>query len=314
MNTDHWKYFKEFAWYEILTGGPDPQLATVNAMSSGVSFHELVWRAGCYVSVYNVPGAEVLWRNWPYEKALLNHGIPEPWLESVWENIPTRFERRCIRRPEWLAKFLSDYIGWMGNLPDTKDYETWWQSCQTVKFMGRYVAIKLLEFLHTYANLVDTVPDIRAKGGWSPVKTLGLLEGRQIDTVEDAEQTAARLRTRLFEENGLTVSFFQLQVLLCEYRESYEGRRQYPGRSLDSELNYLSKIKNFWEGEGLISEMPAARKAAFPNRCLGELNNWQTVRKELGKTLRDHGYTWSDFIYKYQPDMELDKPNENLFN
>jgi len=106
-------------------------------------------------------------------------------------------------------------------------------------------------------------------------------------------ETQARLK-----EMGVSLDLFELQVLLCDYKQSYVGKRQFPGRSQDSELSYYYKVKSHF-GDAYKSRMFEARLDMYPEEVLGEVQGWSSVREELGKVLRGYGYTWSDLKYDY---------------
>lgn len=323
---DHWKFFPEFVKLEIASGGPDPQIPLVAEMSKDCSEAEKIWRAGCYICVYNVPFAEILWQNISWERVLTMDVIDiHKWLSDNWKGIITRVERRSVRKPEWMAQFLLEYRNWaLSVLPEARKlfygrliYENYlniWDSCQNVKYLGRYVALKLLEFYKTHLGFPIKEPDIRPKGGWSPRTTLAdlypeyatpLLGGESAQELHIVNTTVAQLKNDLREKFNLTPTLFQLQVLLCEYRESYSSQKQYPGRSHDSELGYWNKAQAHWKHK---SEMFAARKRIFPEFHLGELYGWNGARAELGKNLATHRYTWSDLLYDYSKTTDFANP------
>lgn len=313
---EHWKYFAEFCRWEIATGGPDPQIPLVGQMSKNCTWEECVWRGGCYIAVYNVPFAEVLWREWSWERICAEPKALLPWLRDHWSGIVTRFERRCVRRPEWMAEFMLGYLQWTLQLPQKhhllrllspeQRYLELWDSCLTVPRLGRYVALKLLEYLGKHCNIDLHAPDIRPKGGWSPRETLAELYPEHGELINGGDKPenhqvindCCRVAlSKLHDEYALDIDYFQLQVLLCEYRESHESRKQYPGRSHDSELGYGLKAARLWSDAP--TDLWRARAAIFPSVCLGEKNGWDGARKDLGRTLSDHGFTWSDLQYDY---------------
>lgn len=126
-----------------------------------------------------------------------------------------------------------------------------------------------------------------------------LLGGDSPSEVAQAEALAALCRAQLLERHGVHAEFYTLQVLLCEYKQYVRGK-QFPGKSVDSELRYWDAAYEHW-GRELAERtiMFDVRKALFPEWALGEANGWRADRKELGHTLPRHGYTWSDAIYDY---------------
>jgi hypothetical protein len=316
---DHWRQMAEFCKAEMAVGGPDPHMKLIGHMSRECSWEERVWRGGCYVGVYNVPAAEKLWTFWSPDQVHARPAALATWLAEYWAGLPLRRERRSVKSPEKLAYFLQTFALWLAE--DAKrtigvgvPYETAWNSVQTVYALGRYSAIKLLQYFYLFCEYPRPLYDIRAPGGWSPrealtllfpERTAGLTGDDSFENIVLSEATAITAQGRFAKEFGLALDFFHLQVLLCDYKQSWSGRRQYPGRSNDSELEYHGKVAARF---GPSTNMFTSRQALFPKEALGEIQGWAGVRKELGTTLRDHGYTWSDMTYDYTKMKDLDKP------
>lgn len=299
-------------------------MAVVGHISEFGTQTKKLWAAGCYIGVYNVPTALALMRNLdPYDVAASREAT-EHWVRENWKGLAFRRERRAVRSVPKLARFLHEYAQWMMTCTEEswwlKDYgsaeeryEMAWKSCQRVAGLGRYVALKLLEFLRRYVSAPIELPDLRPAGGWSPRAGLALLYP------EDAEQlngddrrphlALANARAedawRQLAERDIVLTRYNLQVLLCDFKQCYIGRRQFPGRSQDSELEYEAKIEPHWGKDG---NMRAARQALFPHKALGELAGWTHVRKELGNVLRDCGYMWSDLLFSYRDTVDLRHP------
>lgn len=327
MTRDHWNDFAAFSKWEKASGGPDPQIPMVIEMSWDQHDEERWWRALCYIAVYNVPFGEVIWRALPWEdfKMMSTREIRD-WCDIAFNSqaLVTRFERRCVRRADWMTEYLvgaQDLVNRVPKLAEacarrspTEAYELAWADVNSSPRIGRYVAIKLLELWRRDGTLTIETPDIRPKGAWSPRKTLGeLFPGRGIEVKGD-DSPSVLVQTniasceaimRLREEYGVEIDHFDLQVLLCEYRESWEGKKQYPGRSLDSELGYAWKAQDLHYPE---TAMWAARRALFPHKHLGELNGWQGPRKDVAVLLHDEGYVWSDLLYDYTETTNFKEP------
>lgn len=316
------RYFREFCENEIAAGGPDPHMRTVAEMSRGEEWVERVWRGGVYAGVYNVPSAEVIWTAWPFERALsAAPGAVEEWLRANWKAIVTRRERRCVRRPEQLATYLLAYAAWVeglhGGWGRYAEYESVWQDLDRVYTAGRYFKIKLLEYLRRATGLPHGLPDLRPAGGENPRQGLALLTspstallllGDDESPIAHKLMNAAFFETqRDFEAEGLRLDSFHYQTLLCDYKQSYVGKRQYPGRSLDSELDYHRKIAAAVPPEHK-TQMFAARAALFPATGLGEVQGWPGVRAVLGTVLRDFHYTWSDARFDFNATLMFSHP------
>lgn len=310
---NHWQGMAEFCRYEKLAGGPDPHMAVVGHLSRESSLHERFWRAGCYLAVYNVPTAELLWRNWSAEAVRDAPQKFQEWIEDNWARLQFRRERRAVRSRAKLARSLSSYALWMqdldlrgwftGDAGDPEEaYEYAWEDVGQVWGMGRYVTLKWCEFVRRYCAAPIELPDLRARGGWSPRAGLALLHpdhaaqltgDDRFEHLRLADYLAERTRGVLADLYNLELDRYELQVLLCDYKQSAVGRRQYPGRSQDSELVYGLKA-----GLG-DSGLWRARAELFPAWALGELSGWREVREPLGNVLADYGYTWSDSVYDW---------------
>lgn len=323
---DHWKQLATFARYEILAGGPDPHMRLVGHMSRGCSWEERVWRAGCYIGVYNVPSAEAIWQSWPWSRVREEPNLLGSWLREHWAGIALRRERKkpLTNSPEKLAQFLRDYAFWASYGLEAETfskgkelYEIIWEDARKqVKYLGRYSCFKLLEFLTRYCEIPMEMPDIRPIGGDFPRRTLdvlypeyrgGLGKGNDPETLRFVAQAVNGAIERLAREENLELGYYTFEVMLCDYRQSWEGKRQYPGRSQDSELDYRKAISDHW-GEGDRTEMFAVRREIFPHWALGEIQGWSGVRKELGHVLREQGYTWSDSLFDYARTTDLSQP------
>lgn len=314
---DHWKTFAEFAEFEIKSGGPDPQLTMIQALPN-LSWEEHLWRAGCYAAFHNFPSAEAIWKVWPWPRIVEEGDEFLPWVRSHWAGLSMRTERRCVRTPEKLTAYFRSYANWLPRVGTFRDYEQCWDSSiEAIRFYGRYMAIKLLE-LYRRLGLPLESPDTRPKGGWSPRRSMGLFFypekpqflNRSEDELllHDYNETVNLFLTTLQREYDLSLSYFQVQVLLCEYRELVEIGRYYPGRSHDEQLETYWKIEEHW-GKDFLDETFPVRRACFPHEHLGELQGWQGIRKPLGRSLKDYGYVWSDLLFCFNCSrLLLDEP------
>lgn len=313
MNDQHLQQFMEFVEFERAAGGPDPHMALAVEHVKDRPVAERWWMGGCYVGVYNFPTAARIHAEVPWETAL--EWDSSEWLAFLtehWPGIATRRERRAVRSPEKLARYFAEYVefaeahlSWgdaLWGASRDQNYEQLWAEANRVYALGRYAAIKLLEFLRRSVDAPLEQPDFRLDDGWSPVEGLKLLyDGHVVHqhrgwspTIEWAEEKAREVR-QLAALRGFELSMFETQVFLCDYKQAWNGR-QYPGRSQDSELEYADAIAPHW---GLDDTMEDLRERLFPSQVLGEANGWRHVRKELGKVLPEAGFTWTDFRFDY---------------
>jgi len=301
-----------FVKLETEIGGPDPHLATLGEMMRDTGDpKERIWRVGCYAAGYNVPTAEVIWREWPFERVLEDWGAFPAWINAHWEGFGFRRERRAVRTREKFAHCLTSIAAWTAKT-DTydwwheDDYESAWKSSSQIYGLGRYVQLKFLEGLLRYCNGKFEPKDIRPAGGKTPRATLALLypqykaELNGNDSPENlkiANLCAAWAREEIAEKHGGPyLDYFRHQVMLCEGGKVMTSGRQYVGSTHDSELKYYLQARAYW---GEDSDMLRARETLFNNRVLGEKNGWWDKRQELGTTLLKYGYLWSDLHMDY---------------
>lgn len=312
--------FAEFCLREKEAGGPDPHMKLAGRLAQGKAPVDVWLIAGIYVACYNYPTTERIYE-WLSQDRLAPQGAIEDWLREHWEGIATRRERRSVRSPEKMARCLATWrdfadaqVEWLnewgpwGDAP-AFNYEVLWETSQRhVYALGRYATLKLLEFLRRYTEVPLVQPDYRLAGGWSPREGLALLIPEEAERlngddrpeyVARAEMLAAHAHELATEATGgaLALDRYEMQVLLCDYKQCWSGLRQYPGRSQDSELEYEAQIMPHW---GDLTDMGDYRAELFPHWALGERNDWDGVRKELGHVLREQGYMWSDKLYDYR--------------
>lgn len=303
---EHWHFFREFIRHEKSVGGPDPQLDTMAKMTEGMTLREKMWAAGCFAATYCVGTAEVIFA----------YDLPPPnaaWLREHWEGLPLRRERRAVRTPDKLARCLADYADWMDRVAPE-----WWgsfgdayRSVSKVWGMGRYINLKLVELLHRQGVHGFPQDCLDARGAWSPRRGMAslypqhaewLLGGDDLRTVSRVEGLALSMLEGELRDLGLT--WFELQVFLCEYKQALRGKK-YPGRSHDSELGYWHRTQGHF---GKPSGMPGARAAIFPAEVLGEKQGWAGVREQCERAMVDHGYMWSDLLYDYAATTNFANP------
>lgn len=292
----HLRRFAEFCAAELATGGPDPQLATMTELSRGKPLRDRIWLAGCYCSHHCVSSAYAVWRNWPLSQVLDQGPELHIWLDENWSYLPVRPEMKSHRMVEKRARCLLDFarlafnferVRW-SELPfgEMLQYDSLWNwSIDNVKFFGRYMAIKFLEQLRQIGVQNTELKDLRGKNAWSPRRALAMIwpdepgltdeHDKSLEAVTLVEDYADRTRKELAEEFGVECSFFQLQVMLCEYREACVGG-YYPGASLDEELDYMRLTAEKFD----LGEVYEVRSRLFSWKYLGERNNWRGTRRE----------------------------------
>lgn len=312
----HQALFAQFCQLEKETGGPDPHLAMVGWLCAEAMPKEKIWRIACYVGPYTVSAGMAIWTEWPWARIIsATQNDLQEWIEEYWQWLPFRRERRAARTPEHLAVCLKSAASWIDaySFSENREYESAWISAdRNIKFMGRYALIKLLEGIYRYGNVgLQESPDIRPSGGWSPRLTLAylfpehekqLIEGGNGRSILATCNEVARLARDL--PDMPRVSWFELEVLLCNYRQILNGK--YPGRPHDTELAYHLKSRSAWEAR-LSNLFFQARAALFPHACLGEISDWLGVREQCD-TFSRYGYLWADTQYNYSATTDFGHP------
>jgi hypothetical protein len=287
---NHWDSFARFCSAELATGGPDPQLTVLEHIGRPHSHIERVWLAGCYGAHHCLPSAVAVWERFRPGEVCDGSANLLGFLEKWWDHLPVRPEMRSHRMVEKRHACLVGFAlyaiqeHWVPE-NNLKYNDLWRDSIDKIPFYNRYMAIKYLEMLRKMVNPTIEIPDMRAKGGWSPRKTLALLHPDKAHILGDKERNSKEdvalteevaMNTRMMLMGlGVTVSMFQLQVLLCEYKEALAGG-YYPGASLDEELGYIRRSSIFAPHKRIFE----ARRESFPHEHLGELGGWDDIRKE----------------------------------
>lgn len=302
---EHWRFFTEFIREEKLLGGPDPHLATLGPMLRNQSPNEQIWRCCLYASGYNIPLAEAIWTHWPWERAANDFGGLQDWTHLHWSKFTLRRERRAVRTPEKFSRMMLSMLEWIAS-PESNalwqgaSFEEAWRSTGKIYGLGRYVQQKLIEALVRHTGAPFKQDDIRAKDGTSPREGLALLfpvgaevlrsGGNGPEALEIVNDMAEKTKLYLASAE-VPVTWFELQVVLCEYKKSWQGK-QYPGRTHDTELRYFRDAQAKWGG--YESTMLTARAEVFPEVILGEKRGWWRQREELEAALPVYRYTWTD--------------------
>lgn len=293
----HRRLFREFCKIEMDAGGPDPQiLLTARAIQQHP--HSSPDLAGLFVNPYSCAGAAILWR--------LVERKPDPmtwvpWLEQYGKIIPIRKERRPVKGAwERFSICAASYLEWSRNeLPaiQLESYQDVYASVNKhVKYMGRYATMKLLEVLYQAGYIANAQDTMVPRDGKFPRRTIALLmpeydeamktKGRSPENDALADALCARIRTSISDYCGQEVSWFQIETMLCIYRQSLKGK--YPSGRHDSELGHwntaMAAVGQEMELE-LREHFPFydLRRELYPMHLLGEWNEpqWFGIRPEI---------------------------------
>ncbi len=313
----HWEQFPAFAGAEIASGGPDPHMAMIGYACQGLDREQTLWRIGMYGAVYNAPTAQVLWERYTPDSVLAKDPTDlTASLRADWEALSWRRERRAIRTPEKLERYLRSYAEWIGrhNPPDWDSYGKGWSVVSEIYGVGRYMSMRLLELYSRYCGAPIALEDLRPRDAWSPRQALALLYpehaavllgGDAADEIATVSDIAKDARERL-RDQGLELSWYDLQTLLCDWKQAWSGGKRYPGWSHDAELVFWCVETPHMQDKMLLRR---ARLALFPHECLGEIQGWGGRREfQLGPCLRSYGLVWSDLHYDFLASTDYADP------
>jgi hypothetical protein len=121
-----------------------------------------------------------------------------------------------------------------------------------------------------------------------------------------SESIANTTLRRVREDWGVKLNHYELQVMTCEYHQSIDNGKQFPGRSIDGEARSLRAAEAYW-GTDVTNPGWVVRPTLFAPESLGEVHGWDR-RDELMVVARDYGYTWSDLVYDYPATRDLAAP------
>lgn len=302
MTLDHWDGIARFAALDRARGGPGSHIRTFVRMNDGLStVSQMIWASAMYVSVYNVGAAQQILDAFPTLDSVMGLA-PSDLIPAFPKPLVLRTERRRpVGTPQRLATCLISAQRWavqfaMAIHTHEVSYDEAWRSAGSVKYFGRYAQFKLMEALRLFGVFYEGPSKLYAKGAGGPRAGLALLfpEHAQEMLLGGDSPRVIDLAEALFAEGlartnahrgrvGAKYTPYEFQVSLCDYHACAEGR-SYPGMPLDAEMEFL---RNF--SDSIRVRAYAARRDLFPTKCLGELNRWSGVRKELTTVYRDTG-------------------------
>jgi hypothetical protein len=283
----------------MTAGGPDPQVRltgeAIQRHRLGGELHTACDLAGLFVVPYSCAGAAILWRL--YEKKPVETW--QPWLEQHGSSIPVRKERRPVKG-SWprFTECAKSWLDWCYNsaphvtsLPYRDVYKS---VTSDVKYFGRYATMKLLETMYQAGITAFAQDTMVPRDGKFPRRTMALLMPEHSEMLlakgpgNEAEIDALcdRIRQGTSDRIGQEISWFQIETMLCIYRQSLGGK--YPGGRHDSELGH------WWRtiqavGPDISAQLHEQfpfhrlRGELYPHEYLGEFNDpqWWGIRPEL---------------------------------
>ncbi len=309
----HRRFFPEFAFYERLGGGPDPHMQLANWYAQFTE--DKPWWYGCYLGPYVVASGEMIHQAWPTSKSVIDDEAGfRAWVDVFYHPMELRRERRAIYGTRRFSNHMVDYAKWCQTFnPPGTSFDADWEYLSTVPMNGRYGTMKLYEVMRRGGLLKHPYYDIRAHSGPTPRNALSWLRpefdlvlngGNSPHITDVVDEIAAEEKEWLRTVKGVDLDWFEFEVLLCEYKQAYDGH-QYPGRAHDSEIGRALTLEA--KLPALELKLWDMRKTLFPREALGELGGWDG-RRGLGGIIRKHGYTWSDVLYDYSKTTDFANP------
>jgi hypothetical protein len=212
------------------------------------------------------------------------------WLKEHWKALPVRREMRSHRMLEKRHQCLLDFAAYaLSNRWKKGDFDHTWEDTQKqIKYYGRYMSIKVLELMHRTIRPDMSSYDIRAAHAWSPRAALALLYPKHAEWMADRKrndpETVNRVEkyaSEVYEDlhaHDIDVSYFELQGLLCNYKEMLYGRF-YPGAGHDEDIEYMREYARDFDARPWWK----TRRKVFDPRYLGEISGWDGLRPEEGE-------------------------------
>ena len=317
-----WKGFFEFAELTRLTGAPDTHMVMVANEYKELEQADALWCIGEYVGVYTVPAALEFNSSWPLQRYGTSKEELLPWLVDNFKGLSMRRERRATRTPRKMKWYLDSWYHWINHsgihlanadISPKQRYILMWDSImESVWGAGRYGTLKLLETMHRAGTAKLETRDIRPVNATTPRQMLNMLypqsppKGNTPADIATVNVYALKISAAL-KEHGLPWDMYHTEVFLCEFLQAMKGG-QYPGLSLDSEVNHYDKVYSHFPKGKAAERFWELRKELFPKWTLGELNGWKGTRDELRKCWPEFDYTWSDSIYDYHAMKDVASP------
>ena len=282
---------KEFVKYHMTGDGEcNGILLKAYADKHDMSLQERYDLAYFYSVTYCIPSAVIMLKS---RAEILQN--PEQWAERNKERLIFQSDRRYAKLNNRFQKILVDYAA---NIKDAEAYIDATVKGNTIiikkalnismswYYFERFCAFLFIETLCLLMGYSAVNMPIQWKDG--DTATSGLMNLFGFDKSADYFDKHDRLpsNNRLIQairKAGGETNVTEVETSLCAYRKFYKGSR-YNGYYLDRQLEELRYYEQ-QPGTGIIvKELYQLRKKLFPHKYLGELHNWNGVRREC-KTL-----------------------------
>jgi len=305
QNNKKQKVLEDFVKYyiaSIVTGDVDPEYPLINYLKKKLNFNqeELLWYCWLYGATYHEASTHWIWLNLPEPMPSIEKFTS--WHERHKKQIEFGRDLRGSRLKLHLKyrdyKRHVDKYGSQAEFFKGKSYMELWNIFRNEMFLfGRYSTFFYLETLKRCAKLPISAPSMFLEEAWSPRKAICYIFGLDFNTtppevaaikgdeilnllkIRCAEAKVNRINSKheIITNDG--VDYEYLETVLCAFRGAiFEGSRyvgyyidRMQGGILKMEQKTRTKLTDLWE----------ARQELFPHGHLGELHNWNNIRKPL---------------------------------
>jgi hypothetical protein len=293
--------FSAFGAVLIASEDVDPLYPILKWLEKDMEPEQALWFTFLYMAFYNVSSALQAFESMEYPQQL----------PYMFRNLPIATERRNLRAGVGILRgHVDDYVrrcegaggqqaflqaGWGAD--PAANYETFWETAQTVYQNGRWAAFKWAEILKKVHGWNLEAPDMRMQFCSGP--KAGLCDMFDLDekAMEKAGESGiwalnfygANLR-QLAIQHGLVVPDWEtLETVLCNFHSLRNGR-YYVGHDIDElqetiDASDLGDYNKHW--------LYMARESVLPREYLGEFNGWHGVDKAANRLYRDTGLIYT---------------------
>jgi hypothetical protein len=281
-NHDIWDRYLTFHKAQVSSMDMDPSYSVLKEIGKSSERKSAVWLTFLHVAYYHMGSALKVWEEHPLP-VMLNKRLLK---------LPCGIERRNHRKPERLESHISSLVE-ISNEYDgldkwvdayiADDPQQSWSNLQSVLTApwgnGRWAAYKTSEMLWKVNNYRLQATDMGHEYSSGPREGLKLIfpdapTGNSPEEVQYLDALGDLLVEKL-RAGGAVASVETAETSLCDFHSMIKGR-YYTGIDIDHMQEQLLEVPS-----GLTEKAFLARKAALPNKYLGELNGWVGVRKEL---------------------------------
>jgi hypothetical protein len=163
----------------------------------------------------------------------------------------------------------------MSSAPPDYRWSSIYNALLQVPGCGHWSAYYVTDMMKVVLGFKISAPDFGFLGSspnmTGPTAGIALLTGRPLERVHGDVPLHQAVFAETVELGVPWTGMEEMESVLCNYLSLRKGR-YYCGRDIDRQIPMM---------QGLGPEWWEARRKFFPAECLGELNGWSGIRKEL---------------------------------